>query len=104
MFLLYGRMTAKITKHPDPIIACPNDNRHMLNVVIHQLYFHVFFIPFFPAGPTEVFVKCSICEKTYRNKKVTAAYSKVKHFWYLFTGLFLVVLFFLAVGIAKLFF
>ncbi|NIG53566.1 hypothetical protein [Chitinophaga sp. Cy-1792] len=91
MHFILGVRTAEIEKYADPVLYCPDNDEHLLEVIIQQQYFHVFFIPFFPIGPTDVWLRCNSCIETYYNPEIEDIYKDPKYHWFLFLGPIIIV-------------
>jgi hypothetical protein len=63
MILIYGRRTARIKKYTENHQACKSCKTFDLNVKVYRDYYHIFFIPIFPAGLKSVKIICNNCKE-----------------------------------------
>lgn len=101
MFLLYGKRNLIIKKYADHSHACPHCRGLNLKVEIEKPYYHLFFIPFFPARGKFAHITCGDCGKPYMDPVLEEDYydeledeyeKRTKNPVYLYTGLILTVL------------
>lgn len=91
MYIIFGRRKARIRKYTHNLNYCKICNSFDLNVKVYKEYFHVFFIPLFPAGDKTVKIFCNNCGEPYRVEATQKEYEKsTRNPFYLYTGLFLI--------------
>jgi hypothetical protein len=87
MFFIYGRRKAKIKKTTDYVGTCTTCNSIGLEFEIYRDYYHLFWIPFFPAGDKESIVYCTKCGKPNSfNPRVKDVESVTRTPVYLYSG------------------
>lgn len=101
MFLIYGKRSLIIKKFTDHSHACPHCRGLNLEVKVEKTYYHLFYIPFFPARGKFAVIACGDCGKPYKDPVIEADYydeledtyeKQTKNPIYLYTGLILSVL------------
>ena len=86
MFVIYGRRTARIKKYTDNQQACQSCKAFDLDIKVYRDYYHLFFIPVFPAGDKTVKIRCNNCGEPMRLKTIQRHYESIsKTPFYLFT-------------------
>lgn len=91
MFIIYGRKSARIKSDTYHQYACGNCKDFDLDVHVYRPYFHVFFLPLFPAGPKEVKMRCNNCGEAKWVASIQRQYEKTSRTpFYLYGGVLLV--------------
>jgi hypothetical protein len=81
----------RIKHYTDHQHRCTSCQSFDLNVLVFKEYFHVFFIPFFPAGVKSSSMYCSNCATPVRIDSLQKQYEeKTRIPFYLYTGLILI--------------
>jgi hypothetical protein len=76
MFILYGRVPVCINRDVDNEHSCSNCNSNGVNVAVYRSYYHVFFLPIFPAGVKSAEITCPNCREPKWFKGQAALYEK----------------------------
>jgi hypothetical protein len=91
MFLIYGRRTARIKRYTDNRQYCKSCHSFDLEVKVYKQYFHIFFIPFFPASNKTVKIYCTNCGEPFRVDTIQKQYENITRTpIYLYAGLILI--------------
>jgi zinc-ribbon family len=91
MFLIYGRRTARIKSYTDNQQSCKSCKSFDLDVKVYRDFYHLFFIPFFPAGDKTVKIYCKSCGEPLRSDSIQKQYQdSTKTPFYLYAGVILI--------------
>lgn len=94
MFIIYGKKTGRIKKYTDHGHACPNCKAFDLSIKVFREYYHLYYIPAFPAGIKSAAVSCNNCGATIRNEAVSQQYENTARTpFYFFIWPILVIIF-----------
>ena len=61
MFVIYGNKKLRIKRYSYNQYCCPKCNAFDFDIKIYKRYFHLFFIPFWPAGEKSSTMFCNNC-------------------------------------------
>lgn len=99
MFLIYGRKTSRRTKSVRwGRETCPHCGSYLFRIIWQRDYFHLFYLPVIPTGPSDVRTCCASCGSQETPKGLKGLHEKsMRTPFYLYTGiwLFLSLIFFL---------
>lgn len=91
MFIIYGRRKLRIKSYTHHQQSCSNCGTFDMTVKVYKEYFHVFYIPFFPAGIKSSVLYCNSCSQPTRINSLQKLYEeKTRNPFYLYTGLILI--------------
>jgi len=91
MFLIYGTSSIRIKKYTDHGQCCKNCKAFDMVIEVHQPYFHILFIPWFPIGGKRAVIRCNDCGEPVQKIDMMQQFEKAtKTPFYLFSGLILV--------------
>lgn len=91
MFVIYGRRTARIKRYTDNQHRCKSCSSVDLDIKVYRGFYHLFFIPFFPAGDKSVKIYCNNCGEPLRLESLQKHYEgSTKTPVYLYAGVFLI--------------
>lgn len=91
MFVIYGRRTARIKRYTDNQHSCKSCKSFDLDIKVYRDFYHLFFIPFFPAGDKTVKIYCNNCGEPLRLDSVQKHYEgSTKTPVYLYAGVILI--------------
>jgi hypothetical protein len=98
MFIIKGKRKIRIKICTDHEHACPHCGNFDLSVGVFAEYYHAFFIPFSPIGEKTIKILCNSCSESFRSDSLQKEYAtKMKAPFYLYSGMIIVVCFFLAI-------
>ena len=91
MFIIYGRRTARIKRLTENHEHCKNCRSFGLTVKVYRDYYHLFYIPFFPAGRKTAYISCGSCNTPFQSDNLEKEYARItKTPVFLYTGLLIV--------------
>ncbi|MDD2983695.1 MAG: hypothetical protein PHQ74_09930 [Crocinitomicaceae bacterium] len=95
--LIYGKRKIRIKKYDDFHIQCENCSACKQRFSVYQAYYHLFFIPIYPASQKSIKTICLNCKDSFNEQKVLHYLAKTKTPFYLYTGLILFASLFISV-------
>jgi hypothetical protein len=95
--LIYGKRKIRIKKYDDFHIQCENCSDCKQRFSVYQEYYHLFFIPIYPASQKSITTICLNCKDSFNDQKVLHYLSITKTPFYLYSGLILFGLLFISV-------
>ena len=103
MLLIYGKRNLRIKQYTHSNQNCDSCKAFDLRVKVYRPYFHLFFIPFFPAGGKYTSIECNSCRNPYRSDSLALEYEqRTKTPVYMYSGLIAVaLLILLAVNVSR---
>jgi hypothetical protein len=90
MLVVYGKKQLRIKRYRDHQKSCDSCKAFDLDVKVFKEYFHIFFIPIFPAGIKSSSIRCNSCSAPVRLDSLQKHYEdKTSNPFYLYSGLIL---------------
>ncbi|WP_212004547.1 hypothetical protein [Chitinophaga sp. HK235] len=90
MLIVFGFRNMPIKSERVNHINCPTCGSQNLFGTAHRRYFHVYWIPVFSVGPTDIELKCESCHEDLYSEEVHVKWDQFKYYWYTFIGLYLI--------------
>ena len=87
--LIFGKRKIRIKKHDDFHIQCENCSECKQRFSVYQTYYHLFYIPVFPASQKSIKTVCLNCKDSFNDQKVLHYLSITKTPLYLYSGFIL---------------
>ena len=91
--IFFGRRQIRIKKYIDDTIKCKTCSNYSQLFAVHQEYFHVMFVPFFPSSLPVINCICTECGDPYNSDKNKDYLEKTKTPFWMYSGLILVGIF-----------
>lgn len=76
MFIFYGRKIARIKTYTDHQNACPHCKAFDLDIEVYREYFHLYWIPAFPAGVERSIIECNACGNRVTSNPISQEYEQ----------------------------
>lgn len=99
--LIFGKRKIRIKKYDDFQIKCENCSNYNQRFSIYQQYYHLFYVPIFPAGPRTIKTACLSCKDSFNDQKVLHYLSLTKTPVYFYTGFILFIVLIITIFISN---